>query len=77
MKPAERYSREYLGVTITRENYKDILKKEGRKGINFHAKHLRAYLKGWQSFSYGRQWNSFWAKWEPVFHPVKQRMIQL
>ncbi len=42
--------RKYLGVTITAENYREILEKEGRDGINFHTKHLRAYLKGSKTF---------------------------
>jgi hypothetical protein len=43
-------TREYLGVTITSKNYREILEKEGRDGINFHTKHLRAYLKGKTTF---------------------------
>jgi len=43
-------SRRYLGVTITAENYREILEADGRDGINFHAKHLRAYLQGKTTF---------------------------
>lgn len=43
-------SRRYLGTTITASNYREILEKEGRDGINFHTKHLRAYLKGKKTF---------------------------
>ena len=45
-----KYERSYLGVTITSKNYREILEKEGRDGINFHSKHLRAYLQGKTSF---------------------------
>jgi hypothetical protein len=48
-----KYERKYLGVTITSQNYREILQKEGREGINFHNKHLKAYLKGWDSFQFG------------------------
>lgn len=47
------YTRQYLGVTITAENYREILEKEGRSGINFHTKHLKAYLKGNDKFRHG------------------------
>jgi hypothetical protein len=43
-------SRQYLGTTITASNYREILDREGRDGINFHTKHLRAYLKGKKQF---------------------------
>lgn len=46
------YDRRYLGVTITAQNYREILEKEGREGINFHTKHLRAYLKGKKTFNH-------------------------
>jgi len=46
----QKYTRKYLGVTITAQNYKEILEKEGRDGINFHTKHLKAYLAGKQTF---------------------------
>lgn len=46
------YTRQYHGVTITQENYREILNKEGRNGINFHTKHLKAYLQGKKSFNH-------------------------
>lgn len=50
---APEYTREYTGVTITAANYREILEKEGRAGINLHTKHLQAYLKGKKDFQYG------------------------
>lgn len=47
------YDREYLGITITAQNYREVLKKEGRMGINFHNKHLRCYLRGDKKFTFG------------------------
>lgn len=57
--------REFTGVIITAENYKEILEKEGREGINFHNKHLRSYKKGYERFSFGRD-----AKGILIFHKV-------
>lgn len=71
------YTRNYLGVTITGDNYREILSKEGRKGINFHTRHLEAYLSGNEQFPFGRKWNDFWMKWEPIFHKVKQKLTQI
>ncbi len=48
-----KYDRKYLGVTITGENYKEILLSAGRDSINFHSKHLNAYLKGRDTFTHG------------------------
>ena len=52
-----KYEREYLGITITAKNYREILEKEGREGINFHTKHLKSYIKGLESFNYGFEKN--------------------
>lgn len=46
MSEQKQYERAYLGITITAQNYREILAKEGRDGINQHTKHLKAYLKG-------------------------------
>lgn len=47
-----KFIKRYLGVTITADNYREILNKEGRYGINFHTKHLKAYLRGDTHFNY-------------------------
>ncbi len=38
-----------------------------RKEANFEKKHLKAYLKGWDYFTYGRNKNN-----EPVWHKTKE-----
>lgn len=53
MKKKTKYERSYDGVTITQQNYKEILEKEGRDGVNFHTRHLEAYLKGQKFFTHG------------------------
>lgn len=57
--------RKFNGILITSENYRQILNKEGRKGINFHTKHLKAYLRGDSHFYYGKD-----LKGLPVLHKV-------
>lgn len=67
----------YTGVTITKENYREVLEKEGRSGINFHAKHLAAYLKGYTQFAFGRQWDNILARYIPTYHPVQQQVFEV
>jgi hypothetical protein len=61
-----KYTRQYLGITITSQNYREILDREGRDGINFHTKHLRAYLKGKKSFKSGSKMHIVQAKLEKI-----------
>lgn len=75
-KNTEIFSRKYLGVTITSKNYNQILKEEGRNGINFHAKHLKAYLQGKKIFPHGYKRNKDGSK-TLQFHKVKQRLWKL
>jgi hypothetical protein len=52
-----KFDRQYLGVTVTAENYRAILSGPGsRDELRFHAKHLRAYLKGKDTFIHGWEW---------------------
>lgn len=53
MKEKIKYERSYLGTTITAANYRQILNEGGRSAINYHNKHLRAYLKGKKTFTHG------------------------
>lgn len=77
-----KYTRQYLGVTITSENYRDILSKEGRYGINFHSKHLKAYLRGDSYFTYdferdeeGNVRRNAFGQRIPKEHKVLQQLI--
>lgn len=68
-----RYEREYLGTTITAQNYKEIRdKKDGRQQINFHNKHLRAYLRGYDRFTFGVDNDG-----DPIFHKVQQQIKKI
>jgi len=75
------HNREYLGVTITSENYREILKKEGRFGINFHTKHLKSYLQGKRTFIHGYKTEvsdlGYKSRY-PIFHKVifKEEIIK-
>lgn len=75
--------RQYLGITITAQNYKEILEKEGRDGINYHTKHLRAYLKGKTNFKHkwmrdgeGRVITDPWGNPRWNIYPVQQQSVQ-
>lgn len=65
-----KYDREFQGTLITGQNYKEILEKEGRDGVRFHAKHLLAYKRGQDSFAHGIDKNGF-----PIYHRVQQKLF--
>lgn len=45
--------RQYKGVVVTAQNYQELLKEGGRKLINFHNAHLKAYLAGKTIYNHG------------------------
>lgn len=53
-----KYTREFLGTLITADNYNTILKKEGKSGVVYHNKHLKAYTRGDKTFTHGYEVNS-------------------
>ena len=54
-----RYDRKYLGITVTASNYRELMElakadgKDPRHEINYHTRHLEAYLKGNPTFKHG------------------------
>lgn len=66
-------TREFLGTLVTAKNYRDILEKEGRDGLRFHAKHLKAYKRGDSHFAHGWHLNENGEKVRQKFHPVLQK----
>jgi len=71
-----KYTREYQGVTVTAKNYRSILEGPGgRDELRFHAKHLRAYLRGKDSFFHGWILNEKGEKSRPSEHQVRQVII--
>lgn len=62
-------AREFQGVIITKENYRAILNSEGRQSINYHNKHLKAYLNGHDRFSHGKYVDGT-TKWFPVLQKI-------
>lgn len=66
------YTREYLGVTVTASNYSEILKTEGRRGINFHTKHLKCYLRGDTYFTFGKD-----EKGNPALYVVQEKLTEV
>jgi len=67
-------NREFLGLLVTSDNYREILEKEGRDGRNFHNKHLRAYKQGKTHFVHGVRVNENGEKLGPMIHDVKQKL---
>lgn len=65
--------RQYLGEIITSQNYKEILEKEGREGINFRNKHLKMYERGVDSFYHGKEEDEN-GDLRPRLNSVEQRM---
>lgn len=62
----------FNGVLVTSENYRQLLEEGGRDLINFHNKHLRAYLRDEQWFRHGIEEDG-----QPKMHPVlKQYVIE-
>lgn len=54
-----KFERRYLGTTVTAKNYRELMKlaiedgKDPRHEINYHTRHLEAYLKGKEVFKHG------------------------
>lgn len=67
-------TREFLGTLVTAKNYNEIMTKEGRDGINFHNKHLRAYKQGKTYFTHGIRVNEDGDKLGPMIHQVQQKL---
>ena len=64
--------KKFNGILVTSTNYRELMDKGGRDLINYHNKHLRAYLKDEQFFIHGVGEDG-----HPKFHPVlKQYVIE-
>ena len=77
MKTKVKYNRVYLGTIVTGANFKEIVEKEGRDAINFHNKHLRAYIKGKSHFTHGRLHNEKGEDIGPAIHAVKEKLEEI
>ena len=68
-----RKDREYLGTIVTHSNYRDLLSAEGKDKIDFHKKHLKAYIQGKDSFYHGSTIPAdITEKPRPILHYVEQ-----
>ncbi len=72
-----KYDRQFLGTVVSQENYREILEKEGRDGLNYHNKHLRAYKQGKTQFSHGIRVNEKGEYLGIAWHPVKAELTVL
>lgn len=64
--------RSFKGITITAENYREIMELGGRHELNYHARHLEAYLKGKEIFRHGFRRDKKGKVIGPAFHKVQQ-----
>lgn len=64
----QKYTRSYGGVIVSSHNYQEVLKAEGKDKVDFHNKHLKAYIKGRRTFKHGK--DKFG---EPIYHIVDQK----
>lgn len=83
------YTREYKGVTITAQTYAEIRDKHKavnslspgylafRDEINFHTKHLRAYLKGAERFNHGYNRDKSGRAISPKVHIVQAKLEKI
>lgn len=67
------FNREYLGVTVTAQNYREVHPIGKPSMRNFHSKHLRAYLKGNDSFMHGYTYDELGIR-HPISHKVQQKI---
>lgn len=67
------FTRQYLGVTITAQNYKTIKEGPGKTDeLKFHEKHLKNYLRGNDFFYHGWNYDKEGNKTSPKMFNVQQ-----
>lgn len=77
------HTRQYLGITVTAENYRELMEaakadgKPPRHEINFHTRHLEAYLKGNEFFRHGNKYDKEGKIVGPAFFKVKQELTPI
>lgn len=84
-----KYLREYLGITITAQTYGEIREKHKvvnsaspgflafRDEINLHTKHLRAYLRGVETFTHGYNRDKEGRAISPRVHTVQAKLEKI
>lgn len=82
VKPTQ--ERRYLGVTVTAENYRELMRlakeagKNPRHEINYHTRHLEAYLKGQDTFVHGFRRDKKTKKiLGPAIFKVRQKWVDI
>lgn len=80
MKEKIKYDRKYLGITITGANYREIMNaaiadnKNPRHEINYHTRHLEAYIKGQDKFRHGWRVNKDGEVTGPAYFKIMQEL---
>lgn len=78
-----KYDRQYLGITVTAQNYRELMDaaikdgKNPRYEINYHNKHLKAYLKGRDTFTYGFRYDEDGNKVGPAIFKVQEKLTKI
>lgn len=78
-----KWERRYLGITVTRDNYRELMRlaelsgKPPRHEINYHTRHLEAYLEGKNYFVHGFRYDKDGDKIGPAIFKVEQELVQV
>lgn len=78
-----KYDRKYLGITVTKENYRELMQKAidagmpPRHEINYHTRHLKAYLKGKTEFRHGYRYSEEGKIIGPAYFKVMEELIEI
>lgn len=79
----KKYERKYLGITVTAQNYRELMdaaikdKKSPRHEINYHTRHLEAYLQGKTSFRHGFRRDKNGRALGPAYFKVMQELKEI
>lgn len=78
-----KWERQYLGITVTKDNYRELMGlaiadgKDPRHEINYHTRHLEAYIKGKDVFRHGYRRDKDGKILGPAFFKVEQKLTKV
>jgi hypothetical protein len=71
------HERRFTGITVTAANYRELLEKGGRHEMNYHSRHLEAYLAGKEVFKHGFRYDEKGKVLGPKFYRVMQELVPI
>lgn len=77
------FERRYKGVTVTAQNYRELMEAAEKAGfnprheINYHTRHLEAYLKGKKSFKHGWRYDEEGRITGPAIFQVQEEWVKV